>query len=540
MAIPVASSNPNLPLPSRNPASAPPVTPRQPWLTDTRREAIIKSSDMLRDRFVRSGSSIAQLDSALSNPGANGWARGSAVASAGRELGNTLRTVDSLNQQLEVVMGDSPVYQRLAKSGSGQALMNTTRAAARTVAPVADVAGAMGDLSRSQSQAARDFSELQRVLADPQASASLKIAATARATQSASTYVSQQRETLKALQAADANYLANPTYQRLTRSVRGSASARILGAFDRVMTPTTMRVVAAAGTGAGVVLGVITLPKLVASVQGNYQKLKTTLDDQTATQDQKLDAVADLSRATAGTIQGVQGLHLSVRGLGELAENSRLLGPLMGRMGSVGVLARTGTWFTRIMRVLSPLADVGMLVADSVKLKHTFADPTATFWTKARAILNVGLDGLKLATWLMPQTAALRLAYMGASFFQLGLATYDFGHSIVPALKKLGNAVLHPVETARAAGQAIGEGMLVVSRHVYAAAQALEGAVLHPVEAARSVTAKVSGLVSGVKEVGGVLKLSATVVDDSRKGMVTPPSGPAALPQPLAARPAMP
>lgn len=537
MALSVTSSNLNSALSNRKPVSAPPATPRQPWMTDTRREAIIKSSDMLRDRFVQSGSTLAQLDAALSNPNANGWTRGSAVATAGRELGKTLRTVDSLNQQLDVVMGDSPVYQRVAKSGSGQVLLNTTRVAARTVAPVADVAGAMVDLSRTQTQAARDFSELQRVLADPMAPTSLKVAATARATQSASVYVNQQRAAIKAIQAADANYLANPTYQRLTEGVRRSGSARILGTVDRILTPTTMKVVAAAGTGAGVVLGVITLPKLVASVKGNYLNLKTTLEDQGATQDQKLDAVADLSRATAGTIQGVQGLNLSIRGLGEMAQNSRLLGPLMGRMGSVGVLARTGTWFTRIMRVLSPVADVAMLVADSVKLKNTFKDPTATFWTKARAILNVGLDGLKLATWLMPQTAALRLAYMGASFFQLGLATYDFGHSIVPALKKLGNAVLHPMETAKAVGHAIGEGMLVVSRRVYGAAEALEWAVFHPAEALRSVTAKVSGLVSGVKEVGGVLKQSATVVDNSRKGMVSPPSGPVATPQPVLVSP---
>lgn len=525
MASSVGASNLNAPLPSRNAASAPPVTPRQPWMTDTRREAIIKSSDMLRDRFVRSGSSLSQLDQAFTNPNATGWARGSAVASASRELGNTLRTVDSLNQQLEVVMGDSPVYQRVAKSGSGQVLLNTTRYAARTVAPVADVAGSMVDLSRSQAQAAKDFTELQRVLADPQATTGVKIAATARATQSASAYVNQQRAAIQAIQEADANYLSNPTYQRLTGSVGRSRSVQLLDKFDRILTPTTMKVVQAAGTGAGVVLGVITLPKMVASVKSNYEKVKTTLADGMATQDQKLDAVADLSRATAGTIQGVEGLRLSVQGLGEMAGNSRVLGPLMSRMGATGVLARTGTWFTRIMRVLSPIADVGMLVADGVKLKHTFADPTATFWTKARAILNVGLDGLKLATWLMPQTAALRLAYMGASFFQLGLATYDFGHSIIPALKKLGHAVLHPVETVRAVGQAIGEGMVFVSRRVYGTAEALERAVLHPDEAARAVASKVSGMVSGVKEVGSVLKQSATVVDNSRKGMVSPPPG---------------
>lgn len=530
MAGSVGASNLIPPSASRKTAPAPASTPRQSWMTDTRREAIIKSSDMLRDRFVRSGSTLNQLDQTFSNPNASGWARGSAVASASRELGNTLRTVDTLNQQLDVVMGDSPVYQRIAKSGSGQAFLNSTRAAARTVAPVADVAGAMVDLSNAQTKAAQDFAEMQRVLADPQATTSLKVAATARATQSASAYVNQQRSAIKAIQAADANYVSNPTYQRLTENLRSSRTARLLDKIDNVMTPTTMKVVQAAGTGAGVVLGVITLPKLVDSVKSSYDKLKTTLEDHTATQDQKLDAVADLSRASAGTIQGVEGLRLSVVGLGEMAADSRLLGPLMGRMGSVGVLAETGSWFTRIMKVLSPVADVGMFIADGVKLKHTFADPTATFWTKARAILNVGLDGLKLATWLMPQTAALRLAYMGASFLQLGMATYDFGHSIVPTVKKLGTAAMHPMETAKAAGQALGEGMVFVSNQVYKAAAGLEWAVFHPVEAIQALGTKASGAVTSLKEVGGVLKQSAAVVDNSRKGMVSPPAGPVATP----------
>ncbi len=540
MAGTVGASNLIPPSASRNAAPAPAATSRQPWMTDARREAIIKSSDMLRDRFVRSGATLSELDRTFSNPAADTWTRTSAVAGASRELGNTLRTVDALNDQLEVVMGDSPVYQRLAKSGSGQALVNTTRVAARTIAPVADVAGAMTDMSRAQAQAARDFSEMQRVLADPTATTSVKIAATARATQSASTYVNQQRAAIKAIQAADANYLSNPTYQRLTANVRSSRSAQLLDKIDNVLTPTTMKVVQAAGTGAGVVLGVITLPKLVESVKSSYQNLKTTLDDGMSTQDQKLDAVADFSRASAGTIQGVQGLRMSVTGLVDMAAESRLLGSLVGRVSSAGVLARTGTWFTRIMGVLSPIADVGMLIADGVKLRTTMKDPTATFWTKARAILNVGLDGLKLATWLMPQTAALRLVYMGASFFQLGLATYDFGHSIVPALKKLGNAVLHPVETARAMGQAIGEGMVYVSNKVYGAAAAVEWAVFHPGEAMRAVGAKVSGLVAGVKEVGGVLKQSAQVVDNSAKGMVSPPAGTAATPVPVGALPVTP
>ncbi|MBO9542377.1 hypothetical protein J7643_17435 [bacterium] len=468
------------------------------WLAGSQGEALLNSSNMLRDTFVRSSSAVSNLDSAVSNAAT----RPVSLADASRDLGNTLKTVDKLGKEMNVVLG------RSNQAATGKAFVGITT--------VTDTAGAFADLSRSQAAAARDLAELQRVLADPNATSALKLAATARATQSASTYVRHQQGAINAIKAADAHYLSNPTYQRMTAEMRDSGMMRFLGKVDEVLSPGVLKAAQVAGTSAGLVLGVVAVPTMVKSVGTTYDRLRDTLADDNATRDQKIDAIADLSRATAGTIQGVEGVRLSLTSLGELAANSRLFGGVMGRLQGVGALAKAGSWFTRFMRVLSPVADVGMLIADGVKLKHVFSDANATGWDKARAILNVGLDGLKLATWLIPGTAALRTAYIGASFLQLGLAAYDFGHSMGPTLKKVGsaavNTVLHPVQTARAAGNALGEGMLYVSNKVYGAAELLERAVLHPVETAKDVGEAASGAIAKVREVGGVFRDSAAVV----------------------------
>lgn len=494
MALSVNSSNQQISRTSRT-ASA-----TKGWLTGAQGDALLNSSNMLRDTFVRSSSAMTNLDSAVSSAAT----RSTTLADASRDLGNTLKTVDKLGREMSTVLGRSGQ----TASVTGKAFVGITA--------VTDTAGAFADLSRSQAAAARDLAELQRVLADPDATSALKLAATARATQSASTYVRHQQGAIHAIKAADAHYLSNPAYQRMTAEMRDSGLMRFFGKVDEALSPGVLKAAQVAGTTAGVFLGVVAVPTMIKSVGTTYDHLRGTLADDDATKAQRIDAIADLSRATAGTIQGVEGVRLSLTSLGELAASSRPLGGVMGRLQGVGTLAKAGSWFTRFMRVLSPVADMGMLIADGVKLKNVFTDAKATGWDKARAILNVGLDGLKLASWLIPGTAALRTAYIGASFLQLGLAAYDFGHSMGPTLKKVGaaavNTVLHPIETARAAGSALGEGMLYISNKVYGAAEALERAVLHPVEAAKDVGEATSNAIAKVREVGGVFRDSAAVV----------------------------
>lgn len=502
------------------------------WLNPTKREAIIRSSDMLRDRLNLSNQAFNQLDSTLANPKATPLARGAAIVQATQQLGDTLQTADALNQQLGVVLGDSRAYQRFSTSKSGQAFVNGTRIAARTVTPALDTAGSLAVLANSQTMAVNDFADMQRVLADPNAPPALKIAATAKATQSASFYLKQQQSTIKAIETTDADYLNNPTYQKLTADLHSSKSLRMLAELNDEVSPHVLKAATVAGTGAGLVVGAIALPQMIKSVGTSYEKAKSTLYDPKATQTQKLDSVADLSRASAGTIQGVQGLRMSMMGLDQLASDSHLLGGVMAKVHSVGTLAEAGSWFGRVMNVISPVADVGMLVADSVKLKDTLRDPKASFWTKTGSVVAVGLDGLKIGSWLLPQTATLRMIYMGVSFAQLGLATAQLGHSMGPELKKFGlfceDVVLHPAHAAKTVEDAVGKGLHFVSDHVYAAASDLEFAVFHPVAAVEEVGHTIGIWLSHVKQVGGVIKDSATVVSDSAHGALTAPQSPPA------------
>lgn len=514
---------------ARNGLWSRPVAPPMPL--DPQRAAAFQSTDMVRDHFLRSSSSLTNLNQTLSDPRASGLARGAALGDATRQLGNALQTADALSHDLDVAMGNSPTYQAITKSATGQAIIGTTRAAAQVIVPATNVAGSLGDVATAQTMAARDFTDWQRVMADPTAHPALKFVATAKMTSSASILVRNQRLAIQAIQQADENYLANPAYQRLVNSAGNQRTMQALAVADQVMSSPAFTALQLAGTAGGIVVGAVALPKIVASVGTNYTKLEHALYDGKATEDQKLDAIADLSRSSAGTIQAVQGIRLSALTMGQLAASTKTLGPLMELLQPTGTLAHALSGFGRVMSVLSPLADAGMLVADAVKLKHVFADPKATWGAKARAILNVGLDGLKLGTWLMPQTLGLRIAYVGASFVQLGMVLFDMRRSMTPVVQQLGAglslALTHPDQALKATGHQVAEGMLYVSNHVSAAADALAWGVVHPLEAIQVVGATIASLVTGAKVLGGVIKDSAAVVDRTSHGKPAPEAPPA-------------
>lgn len=400
-------------------------------LAPVQREALLNSSDMLRDRFTRSNDSLTKLNRTLSDPHASPISRGVAVAQLSRDLGNSLNGSGALQGQLDSVFSTSDSYQKVVKGASGQAFINTTRTATRVVLPALNTAGALADLTLSQTQALKDFTELQRTLIDPAASSGMKLAAAAKATQSASSLVTKQQSLLRTIREADANYLQNPTYQRLTQDIRSSGTVTALSKLDEVLSPRVMRAAQVAGSAGGIVMGVLTLPKLLESVSASYKQLRSTLYDSAATDEKRLDAVADFSRASAGTISGVKGVHMSLVDLTVLARSSKTFGSFATRVESIGFVARSTSWISGLLRVLTPIADMGMLVADLVKLKHSFSDPKATFWTQVRMGLNVGLDALKLGSWLLPQTAMIRMFYMGTSFAQLGLTVFDFGQTFL-------------------------------------------------------------------------------------------------------------
>lgn len=400
-------------------------------LAPEQREALIDSSDMLRDRFTRGNDALTKLNRTLADPHASPISRGLAIAQVSRDLGKSLDGAGALQGQLRSAFATPDSYQKTAKGASGKAFTNTTRPPTRVVLPALNTAGALADLTLSQTNALKDFTELQRTLIDPNSSAGMKLAAAAKATQSASSLVTRQQALIRAIREADANYLQNPTYQRLTQEMRSSGTATALAKLDQMFSPRVMRGAQMAGSAGGIVMGVLTLPKLVESVTASYKQLRSTLYDSTATDEKRLDAIADFSRASAGTIQGVKGVHMALGDLTEIARSSKTFGGFATRVESIGFVARSTSWISGLLRVLTPIADMGMLVADLVKLKHSFSDPKATFWTQVRMGLNVGLDALKLGSWLLPQTAMIRMFYMGTSFAQLGLTVFDFGQTFL-------------------------------------------------------------------------------------------------------------
>jgi hypothetical protein len=509
---------------------------------DAHRAAAFQSADLARDQFLRSSASLSNFHDTWNNPNANALSRGAALGDATRTLGSTLQTADQLSGQLNVALGQSKTYQAIAGSATGQAIIGTTRAAAQVVVPATNVAGSLADVATAQNMATSDFEAWQRVMADSSASAATKFVATAKVTSSASILVRKQQLAIEAIKAADENYAMNPAYQKLANSMGNQKAMQLLGYADGVMSSPAFNALQMAGMAGGMVVGAVALPKIVGTVGTNYDKLEHALYDGTATSDQKLDAIADLSRSSAATIQTVQGIRLSAVSLAQLAATTKTFGPLVESLRPTGLIADTMSTAGKVLTVLSPIADFGMLVADGVKLKHAFADPKATWGQKTRAILNVGLDGLKLGTWLMPQTLGLRLAYVGASFTQLGLVLYDMRKNVGPSMQsvtqQVGFALEHPDQAIKAAGAKIGEGMLYVSNHVYQAANDLAWGVAHPVQAVEAIGQKIAGLFTGAKQLSTVIKDSAAVVHSQAPGKTTPPATGTAPSMPAPTQPA--
>ncbi|MNR89292.1 hypothetical protein D3C72_202570 [compost metagenome] len=431
-----------------------------------------------------------------------------AVGDSARNLGNTLKGANELQTSLNELVG--------GKVPNG--MLRAGQTATSSVLPFTNAAGAIADVARSQARALNDFTELQRVLADPGSTSALRIAATARATQSASDFIRKQDALLKSLDAADSALLAkNPTYAKLTQDTREMKAVRAIGKMSSTTMSRLMKAAEVGGSAAGLTLSAIALPKMVSAVGTSYQNLHTSFQDPNATEAQRLGAVADLGRATASTVHAVEGMRLSFSTLGRVATESRLLGPAATKIASTRLIRFSGTALGKAMGVLMPIADVGMFAANGVKAWQTLNDSSASFGAKARSILAVGLDGLKLATYLLPMTQGLRMAYLGASIASMSLSLWDFGHQIAPTVKKMGaafvDAVMDPKAAMTKVANAAQEGVMTVVRGVKAAASAVWNAVTHPMESLSKARDKVEGVVEGGREVAATLGEAARFVD---------------------------
>ncbi len=476
--------------------------PIPPLLRQT--AAVADASQKLQSQLRVTQDSLSLTSQALA--GGKGSIVG--VGETARNLGNTLRGANQLQNSINDLAGGA-VPAGMLRAG---------QAATSSILPFTDVAGALSDVARAQTRALDDFAEMQRVLTNPASSSALRIAVTARATQSASVYIRRQHVMLESLDAADTVLLAkNPTYARLTQDTRQMKGVRAIGRMSSTTMTRLMKAAEVGGSAAGLTLSAIALPQLVSAVGTSYRNLHAAFRDDAATEDQRLGAVADLGRATASSIHAVEGMRLSFSTLSRVAANSRLLGNAVTKVAGTRMIRFSSTVFGRAMGVLMPIADVGLFAANGVKAWQTLKDPGAGFGAKARSIVAVGLDGLKLATYLMPMTQGLRMAYLGASIASIGLSTWDFGRAMMPAARKLGaafvEAVMDPMGAVRKVANAAEEGVMSVVRAAKTAATAIWNALSHPAVSYADAKDKVSDLVAGGRDVAETLGEAVRLVD---------------------------
>ncbi|MBM3274453.1 MAG: hypothetical protein FJZ00_04835 [Candidatus Sericytochromatia bacterium] len=398
--------------------------------------------------------------------GAGSFAPASAVSSrqvadAAAALGSTLKQAGALEVEAQRLYGDSKAYRAVAGNAFGQRVISSGRAVAGVVTPATDLAGSLTNLAKAQEQAAKDFLALSAVLADPHSTVGQKVMATTKATQSAAMFVQRQNAFVGSLDAADKTYLMrNGLYAKVTQSSR--PAVQLLGKVNAtVMTP-ILKVATVSGAAAGIGLGLIALPNLLKGTADAGRKLADIIEDPAASEDAKLAAIADTARGGAGVVMALNGVKGGVQSLVAVAKESATLAPAVASVASNPVMSGAGKVLGRLFKILLPIADAGMLIADSVRLKQTLANPEATGMAKAKAVLAVGLGVVKIATYLMPQTLILRSAYLVASLGQLGLAMVDLSHTLIPSLQRAGAAAVaaikDPGTALRNTGAAIGNG----------------------------------------------------------------------------------
>lgn len=339
-------------------------------------------------------------------------------------LADTARALKELQRETRVRAGGGVVVGADPKGTSQPGEHPVLGKVSRT----ADVASSVAGLARSHEAAIRDFNDLQRVLLDPYATTSMRILASAKATQSAATFVDQQSKLLSSMSAADRAYLsASPVYGKLTQPAR--PLMQLLGRTNETLAPLT-RTVAFAGSVAGVGLGVVTLPGLVKGTVAAGGRMMDVLDNPSASNMDKANAVADTTRGAAGVIIAGNGIRTGLETIHGLMRGAQagtsVGGSLLGRVaGALG----------RVMKVLLPVADVGMVIADSVHMVKLAKDAKATTGDRVRQGLLVALGALKLTLYLLPQSLFLRGAYIAASAGQVGLTAWSFAREAWPKVR---------------------------------------------------------------------------------------------------------
>jgi hypothetical protein len=285
----------------------------------------------------------------------------------------------------------------------------------------------------------------------------------------------------------------NKVYQGYQKSALGQANTKAQPFEDHFF-----NAMADSATVAGLGLSAWALPSFIKQIGASSKAISTDFANPQATNNQKLTDVGDVAKASSGTIYSAQGVVLGAKGTVAIMARNATMGKVIGAIGQSPISKFIASPFNKVLGVLLPVADAGMLVEDAVVERQTLKSSTATTKDKAVATLNLGLATLKMAFWVFPEVPVLRTIYSAASFAQLGLAIAGLWNQLKPSFIKtvqtIGWGIVHPIQGAKALGAAtvrgidkIGQGLLWVGDRL-----------IHPIKTIESIGHWFAALFSGI------------------------------------------
>lgn len=263
-------------------------------------------------------------------------------------------------------------------------------------------------------------------------------------------------------------------------------------------TPVEERLFRLAGdvaTISGGVLAAVALPTMAKKTATSFRELTDLIHNPTATAEARLNKLEEMARSSAGTVFSAQGVVAGAKGTMGILSRSEGVARVAANVGNARWFRWLGSPLGKALNILLPVADVAVLVGETIATRRTFLDQDATSGQKARKTLDLTLATLKTAFWLLPAARPLKAIYAAASFMQLGLALKDFWPTVQPALASATRntiwAVKHPVEATRALGTALETHTRGLGATMAAGAQALWKVVSNPGATWNTVTTTV-------------------------------------------------
>ncbi|MBC7544173.1 MAG: hypothetical protein H7338_15740 [Candidatus Sericytochromatia bacterium] len=174
------------------------------------------------------------------------------------------------------------------------------------------------------------------------------------------------------------------------------------------------------GAVGSLALAALSIPSLAVSAVHKNRAAVTALRSDSATGQEKIAAVTNASYTNAALAYTAVAVPSAIKTLATTGRKTSAITKMAVKAQS----SRTYAAADRASRVISPVADATLLVADGLHLYTTLTNKQATNQQRARAGLNVSLDALKVGLYTLPQTRAVRIAYTAAGISQLGFAVY--------------------------------------------------------------------------------------------------------------------